>query len=158
TWLYPITFPVFDLALKATGVPMVYDLDDAYFAPMGSIGDRFRDREWTVRLMRMAHSVIVASDFIRDFALKHNPQVEVIPTAVDTSRFTPRDLTREANPKPVVGWVGSHSTVRYLEPLYPVFQALAKEHDFVLRIIGGTNEISIPGVQVESVPWTLERE
>jgi glycosyltransferase involved in cell wall biosynthesis len=157
-WLHPITFPPFDLALRALGIPVVYDFDDAFYAPVGSPADRLRDAEWTVRVMRVAHTVITGSDYIRKFVSQHNASVEVLPTAVDTDRFTPRDFAVERNPRPVVGWVGSHSTAPLLEPLYPVIERLARDHDFVLRIVGGPQDLRIPGVTVECEPWRLSLE
>jgi len=157
-WLHPITFPPFDLALRALGIPVVYDLDDAFYAPIGSAADRLRDRGWTVRLMRVAHTVIAGSERIRDFVRQHNSAVEVIPTAIDTDRFIPRDRERERNPLPVIGWVGSHSTAPYLEPLYPVIQRLAREYQFVFRVVGAGHKVPLPGVNVEWQPWTLEQE
>jgi glycosyltransferase involved in cell wall biosynthesis len=157
-WLHPVTFPVYDWLLRSVKTPVVYDLDDPYYLPSGSRADLLRDREWTVRLMRRAHTVIAGSEPIQDFARRHNPRVELIPTVIDTERFRPRDFKSERNPRPVIGWVGSHSTARFLEPLLPVFQSLARDHDFVLRIVGAGKTISIPGVNVECEPWMLARE
>lgn len=157
-WLHPITFPPFDVALRALGIPVVYDLDDAFYAPIGSVADRLRDPGWTVRLMRAAHTVVAGSERIRDFVRQHNSAVEVIPTAIDTERFIPRDRERERTPLPVIGWVGSHSTAPYLEPLYPVIQRLAREYQFVFRVVGAGNKVPLPGVNVEWEPWKLEQE
>jgi glycosyltransferase involved in cell wall biosynthesis len=157
-WLHPITFPPFDLALRALRVPVVYDIDDAFYTSFESPLDRFRDVGWTVRLMQVAHTVIAGSDRIRDFVRSHNQAVEVLPTAIDTDRFVPRDLDHERNPLPVIGWVGSHSTAPYLEPLYPVIQRLAREHEFVFRVVGASRKVALPSVHTEWVTWQLEQE
>ena len=40
-----------------------------------------------------------------------------------------------------------------------MLQELARTHRFKLRIVGaGTNDMSIPGVDVENLDWKLERE
>jgi glycosyltransferase involved in cell wall biosynthesis len=157
-WLHPFTFPPFDVALRRLGTPVVYDLDDAYYAPVGSLGDRLRDKGWTLRTMRTAHTVIAGSEHIRQFVRQHNPSVEVLPTAIDTDRFTPRDFERDRNPLPVIGWVGSHSTAEHLELVYPAILRLAKTHEFVFRVIGAGLEVPLPGVRAEWLPWKLERE
>ena len=45
--------------------------------------------------------------------------------AIDTDLFAPRDFTGEAPTRPVIGWVGSHSTAVHLDPIYPVLVRLA---------------------------------
>lgn len=157
-WLHPITFPPFDVAIRALDVPVVYDFDDAYY-DVGSVTNRLRDRNWAPRLMRRAHTVVTGSEYIRAFIQPHNSNVEILPTSIDTERFRPRDFDRERNPRPVIGWVGSQHTAPYLEQVvYPVIQRLAADHDFVFRVIGAGGATPLPGVNVEYLPWRLENE
>lgn len=156
-WLHPVTFPLFDLALRAIDVPVVYDFDDAYYE-VGAATDRLRDRNWAPRLMRRAHTVVTGSDYIARVIERYNRNVKVLPTAVDTDRFRPRDFDVERNQRPVIGWVGTHSTAPYVERLYPVIQRLARNHEFVFRVVGAGRALPIPGVNVEFVPWRLEHE
>lgn len=159
-WLHPIAFPPFDLLLRASGVPVVYDLDDPYYAESGSVADRFRDAEFIIRLMRSSRVVIAGSELIAEVARRHAPRVEILPTSIDTRRFVPRDPDAEPTPKPVIGWVGSRGTIGFLEPLYPVITRLSRTHDFVFRVVGGGRERrpSLPGVQLEWLDWSLDRE
>ena len=55
------------------------------------------------------------------------------------------------------GWIGSPSTAQYLMELSEVFKTLAKRQPFTLRVIGG-GIITIPGVEIESIPWSLNAE
>lgn len=155
-WLHPMRFPPLEAALESSGVPFVYDIDDAYYLPTGRKLDLLRGPDWLPRLMRHAHTITAGSEFIAEYCAKHNPHVELLPTAIDTDRFAPRPPDVRA--KPVVGWVGTHSTLGFLERLYPVFQELAKDHTFVLRIVSDRDGISVPGVEVDSVKWRLEHE
>lgn len=157
-WLHPITFPPFDLALRALEVPVVFDFDDAFYAPVGGFADRLRDRNWSIRMMHRAHTVVAGSEHIRSFVQQHAERVEVLPTAVDTDLFTPRDLSVEANERPVIGWVGSHSTASCLEQVYPALERLSRTHDFTLRIIGAGTQRPLDGVRVEWLPWRIENE
>jgi hypothetical protein len=55
--------------------------------------------------------------------------------------------------------VGSHSTFPFLEVILPALAELAKSHSFKLKIVGaGRADVSIPGVEVENLEWSLERE
>jgi glycosyltransferase involved in cell wall biosynthesis len=58
----------------------------------------------------------------------------------------------------VLGWIGTHSTFPYLESIFPVLSSLAKEYEFRLKVVGAGRDVSVPGVQVENLPWTLARE
>lgn len=157
-WLHPFSFPPYTLLLDRIRVPIVHDIDDAYYLPTGRNIDLLRRPSWIAGIMKRAHSVVAGSEFIAEFARQHNERVHIVPTAVDTDRFAPRDLTTHSNPVPVIGWVGTHSTFRFVERLFGVFESLAKTHRFVLRIVGAGQPVEIPGVTVENIDWTLEHE
>lgn len=157
-WLAPTTFPPFDWALRRAGRPIVYDLDDPYYASGASTVRALRDPGWIPRLMRPASHVVVGSEPIAEFARSHSSEVSVIPTVIDTDKFAPRDFVKSRNPRPVIGWVGSRATAHFLEPLAPVLRELARRHDFVLRIVGAGREMTFPGVDVECQAWQLARE
>jgi glycosyltransferase involved in cell wall biosynthesis len=81
----------------------------------------------------------------------------VLETIVDLERFTPAAEKRDT-PKPVIGWIGMHSTFPYLQKLFPVLKRLAERHQFILRIVGAGRPITEPGIEIESLPWRLDRE
>ncbi len=57
----------------------------------------------------------------------------------------------------VIGWTGSHSTLKYLEPLVPVLQQLAQEYRFRLLVIADRPPtIHLP--ILDFVPWQQETE
>jgi glycosyltransferase involved in cell wall biosynthesis len=60
----------------------------------------------------------------------------------------------------VLGWIGTHSTYPYLASIFPALQRLARDFQFRLKVVGagGEDEIRVPGVEVESLAWNLERE
>jgi glycosyltransferase involved in cell wall biosynthesis len=58
----------------------------------------------------------------------------------------------------VIGWIGSHSTFPYIKSLLPIIEELGNRHRFKLKIVGGTEEVRLPTVEVENVRWQLERE
>jgi glycosyltransferase involved in cell wall biosynthesis len=57
----------------------------------------------------------------------------------------------------VIGWTGTFSSRPYLDLLRPVFQRLAGERDFTLRIIGNF-DYALDGVDVEVLRWSAEEE
>ena len=145
------------LIARVLGRPMIVDLDDAswiaYTSPVyGRLATLLKWPSKTDCLIRWARTVTCGSPYIAAYA-----KGIVIPTVVDTRRFRPA-LPRETN-IPTVGWVGTHGTYVYLQRLLPVFERLSREVSFRLRIVGsGRERIEVPGVEVETRRWTLERE
>ncbi|MBN1793573.1 MAG: glycosyltransferase [Candidatus Omnitrophica bacterium] len=157
----PFGPPVFERLLSFFKKPIIYDFDDAIYLPNYDPANRlysfFKYPAKTRKIIRLSSHVIVANHFLKRFAEQHSPRVTVIPTCVDTERYARRGGEAKGK-KPVIGWVGSKTTAPYLTLLYPVLQRLARECDFIFRVVGASAPIVIPGVTVENIPWSLESE
>ncbi len=143
--------------------PMVLDLDDAtyvsYTSPTyGSLGRTLKWFSKTDDLIRWAAIATCGNRAIAEYVSSQGTTARVIPTVVDTEVFRPAEDRSEDTPV-VLGWIGTHSTFPYLESVFPVLEELAKTNRFRLKVVGaGKDEIRIPGVEVENLPWKLERE
>lgn len=141
--------------------PLVLDLDDAtyvrYVSPTyGKIGSFFKFFGKTDALIRRSDLVICGNRFIAEYVEKKGAKAVVIPTVVDTEKFSPVEKNGGV---PVLGWIGTHSTFPFLQSLFPVLQKLSEKHEFVLKVVGaGQNKIGIEGIKVENLEWDLERE
>jgi glycosyltransferase involved in cell wall biosynthesis len=153
------------LSTRAGRCPMVLDLDDAtyvsYTSPTyGRLGSALKWFGKTDDLIRWAKVVTCGNRSIAEYVASKGGRARIIPTVVDTDRFRPvaRTRGREEEP-PVLGWIGTHSTYPYLESIFPAIEELARKHRFRLKVVGaGRKEISLPGVEVESLDWSLKRE
>jgi glycosyltransferase involved in cell wall biosynthesis len=148
------------LLARVLNRPIVFDLDDAIWVPYASptygalLSRLLKMPQKTSFTVRAAAHIIAGNHHVADYARRHNANVELIPTVVDTDLFRP--LERPRSEVPVLGWIGTHSSLQYLRAIVPALQTLAGRRRFRLRVLGGTLEA--PGVPVESVPWTLESE
>jgi glycosyltransferase involved in cell wall biosynthesis len=134
----------------AARIPLVFDLDDAIWLPRvgGSRVLRALHRETAVQdILRCAAAVIAGNDFLAEYAARFNHNVTVVPSSVDAEAHTPM-----ANSN-VVGWIGSRTTLPYLKPLKPVFEALGIKP----RVIASGDPSQL-GFDVEFRPWRLETE
>jgi len=105
----------------------------------------------------MSKHVIVGNSYLRDYALKFNPNVTVIPTVIDTKRYRPREQY-EFRGKPVIGWVGLAYNLSYLVRLRGALLKLRKEvGDFELRIIC-SRPLKMDGVRTSFKRWSYEDE
>ncbi|HEV2884102.1 MAG TPA: glycosyltransferase family 4 protein [Pyrinomonadaceae bacterium] len=150
------------LSSRLAGRPLVLDLDDATYVPYtsptyGQLGQKLKWFSKTDDLIRWAAVVTCGNRAIAEYAESKGARTSIIPTVVDTDVFRP--AKRAAGDKLVLGWVGTHSTFPYLKTIFPALQNLATTHDFKLRIVGaGSHDTVVPGVDVESLNWKLDRE
>jgi glycosyltransferase involved in cell wall biosynthesis len=117
-----------------------------------------RGRDKTRFLIRTADHVITSSPALNKLCLEMNEHgsCTYISSSVDTDRFVPAN--RYVNDRIVtIGWTGTFSTRPFLDLLRPVFQELAKRRRFRVRVIGNF-DYELPGVDLEVVQWTAERE
>lgn len=152
-------FPgAFERLLKLSGRPVVVDMDDAFFHAYDlhpnpvirhSLGSKFAP------LLRGASLCICGNEYLEGYARRFAPATVIIPTVVDTRKYVPE--YRDSSHPLVVGWIGSPSTWRYVEPLLPVMLPMLRERNIVFRAVGaGPAAQGIPGV--EAVAWTEEQE
>jgi len=144
--------------LAASRRPLVFDFDDAIFLGDVSAANRWagrlRPRGKAASLCRVAAHVTVGNATLADFARRYARAVTVIPSTIDTTSYVPRP--RPSNPRPVVGWTGSTTTVRYLEALHPVLVELRRAIDFEMLVVGAP--VDLPGIAVRYVPWNAGTE
>jgi glycosyltransferase involved in cell wall biosynthesis len=151
---------------RALAPRLVFDLEDNVIFGETKVGDdhpnpliRFLRRGTKYRyLTREADHVITSSPALNDRCLEINRAraCTYITSSVDSERFVPAN--RYVNDGPVtIGWTGTFSSRSYLDLLRPVFQQLAREREFRLRVIGNF-EYELPGVDLEVIRWTAEHE
>lgn len=74
-----------------------------------------------------------------------------LPTVIDLEEY-PFDKNKKSNNKlPIIVWIGTPITAKYIDVIEPVLQKLYKEIPFKLRLIG--TDRSVPGIDVENLQW-----
>lgn len=158
----PLGPPIVERLIAARGIPIVYDFDDAIFLPNVSEANRsisfLKAPGRTAELVRRSTRVVAGNSFLADYARGHNPNVTMIPTAVDTDYFVPRATAAPTGHDLRVGWIGSPTTFAYLEGLAGTLRAVAADHRFVLKVSGAGRPVHFPGLMVEEAPWALKDE
>jgi glycosyltransferase involved in cell wall biosynthesis len=152
--------PVLERYIRGAGVPYVYDFDDAIWIPDINPSSGYlsllKMPAKTRTLCRLAAHVLPGNQYLADYAGQVNDHVTVIPTTIDTDKYTIDPHKTSADP-PVIGWSGSRTTVKYLDTLRNALQRLAKSERFRLRVIG-TPQYELEGVDVEALPWRSASE
>ena len=159
----PIGPPLVERVIRRLGIPIVYDFDDAIFLPAVSDANKafsfLKSPKRASKILKISQQVSVGNEFLATYARRFNPNVTVIPTAVDTNRFVPRpDAGAAEGRRLVVGWIGSPTTFQYLEGLQEVLAVVAAQHPFTLKVSGAGRPVNFPGVDVQEVPWSMADE
>jgi glycosyltransferase involved in cell wall biosynthesis len=152
--------PIFERWISRSGVPMIFDLDDAIFVPYRSPSNGYlsylKFPAKTRTICRLAAHVMVGNPYLADYARQVNDNVTIVPTTIDTEKYA-ADEAKPLSDPPIIGWSGSYSTVQHLDTLRGALRRLAKEESFRLFVIG-TSDYQLDGVEVEAIKWRAETE
>ena len=107
----------------------IFDFDDALY---------LRHPEAIAAICARATRVVAGNETLAAFARRHTDRVSVVPTPIDTDRFTPG--TRDGK---TVVWTGSAENLKYLEAVRPRIRA-------PLRVVCNRR----PDFDCEFVPWS----
>ncbi len=134
----PMGLPILEWLICKLAKKVVYDFDDAIWLKNYSESNKavssLKRYSNVKKLCQWANVVSCGNDYLADYARQWNKHVVINPTTIDTEHYH-NQIAKHNNPKPIVGWTGSHSTIRYLYAVYPVIEALEKTHDFEFRVI-----------------------
>ena len=146
---------------------IVFDFDDAIFSSPSWTRSEQQDEidrlmhEKISHICGMASVVIAANPFLAAYAREFNDRVEIVPTCLDTEEFCPPESKRH-NPIPVIGWIGTSGNLRFVRAIAPALAELAREHEFVLRVICNRVPESelpeLPDGVLEFVEWQADGE
>jgi glycosyltransferase involved in cell wall biosynthesis len=138
----------------------VYDLDDALF--VGSAAPVNRSFAWAkqearrcVSCLRRARLVIAGNGYLAGRAKEHARRVEVVPTCVDPTEQQPRN--HQEVEVVTIGWIGSHTTSAYLQPVLPVVERLNGRGVRVKLVLVGA-DATFRAPWIEHRPWSLLTE
>lgn len=142
-------------AVRRRAPRLAFDLDDALpFRDSGRGAQETRNRRRRFRrLVREAERVFAGNAYLAELVEGAGGDAEILPTVVEVPDGEPSP--EPPMPPPVFGWIGSRSTLPYLEAeLMPLSALVASGRPFRLRVIADASPALPPGIAVEAVPWT----
>lgn len=151
------------MILRTCSRKLVYDFDDALWV---RDSNRFATASLTLwsrfrRSVRCADLVIAGNEYLQTAARRKNRNTVVLPTAVDTSRYVPagpgghaeaEHVGREGGLRAV--WIGSSSTLLFLEALLPMLKPLADELPGFRVAVISDRFPECPEIPIERIPWS----
>ena len=166
-WLHYEALPYLPWSLEkrvfASGLPVVFDIDDAIF-------HRYDDHPSRLvrtvldgkidRLMKRSHIVFAGNAYLADRARRADARaVQVVPTVLNTDHYDVAKASRAGRTgNAVVGWIGAPSTwTEYMVPMMPMLRDLSSRSDTRLMTVGA-GKAADAHPQVENVPWSEATE
>ena len=154
--MFPHALDLPELALSLSGVPTIVDLDDAiHLFYQNASGWKRPLREKIPRVLARASVVLAGNQYLQHYASRFNRNVQFFPTVVDTDRVTAGEPSAAATP--VVGWMGTPETVRYLHDLAPVLEDVAAQTPIELFVVGAEAP-ALRAVRAHSKRWSEAEE
>jgi glycosyltransferase involved in cell wall biosynthesis len=132
--------------------PRILDVDDAIWLDSGLPPARW--------LAGKCAGIICGNTFLAETFAKWNPNIAVIPTAIDTARFHAGPPSEDGG-KQIICWSGSASTLPYLYAIEnPVAEVLRRCPDAKLRVICNVppHFTRIRQERYDYFPWSETRE
>ena len=149
--------------LKRWRPKVLFDFDDAIFTT------EVRRQNWLAAqkqrrnaiglpaMLKLADRALVENEYTAAFAARYCRGVTIITGPIDTERHRAFERARTGN-QVVLGWIGSATTLSYLDLIRAPLQRLGQRFSHLrLRIVGAA-EIELEGIPVEAKSWNLEEE
>lgn len=157
----PIGPPWFEwFVSKVLKKRIIYDFDDAIWIPntseANSIVAGIKWHQKVAQICSWAYKISCGNSYLQSYAKHYNSNSIVIPTTIDTIGHHNK-IKQQIMEQVVIGWTGTHSTMKYLEPLVPVLQELEQKYSFKFLVISN-NEPTFDLKSLVYIPWNKETE
>jgi len=140
---------------------IIFDVDDAImFRSSSSSRQRSLSRMWKFKYMvRNSDAVIVGNRFLEEQVIRYvdSNKVTLIPTPIDIN-FYPKKKEFSNKGRTILGWIGTHSTLKYLKDLDPIFEALTERFNQISLKIVCDQFFNFSTIPVIKKRWSLEEE
>ena len=138
---------------KFTNHPRVLDIDDAIWLHRGG--------KFARELVALSDGVICGNNYISSWASLYNNKISVIPTAVDSHRFTPESGKNQRSGEFIIGWSGTSGGFNYLYRIEKALANLVKVRENIkIRIVSDRPPEFrlLPDHKVEFIKWSPKIE
>ena len=155
--MFPHLIDASEWWLARRGVRYAVDLDDAiHLMYAHASGWRRPLRDKLPRVLARASLVLAGNRYLERYASAYTDRVLYFPTVVDTDRFIPGPREPAAH-TPVVGWMGTPETVRYLGQIAPALEQASVRAPLSLMVVGAEAPHA-SRMRVFAKPWSEAEE
>jgi glycosyltransferase involved in cell wall biosynthesis len=158
-FLHKKTLNPFDAyCLRKYAKKIIYDFDDAVMFDDKHPEKPHHKRQTSFRrTVIMADLVIAGNVYLAEYARRFNPNVEILPTGLDTKAY--KTITKKAGDGKIrLVWIGSRPTLPNLRQIAPALEEIGSLFDNVVLRIISDEFFDLQNIPVEKHRWSLETE
>lgn len=159
----PVGPPVFEwIIAKVLRRKIIYDFDDAIW-----LTDRkqesllLRVSKWRRKVRKIcawSYKVSCGNKYLCNFARNYNSRVVLNPTTIDTDRHHQSENKNSDSQQIIIGWTGSHSTLKYLDEVVPVLQQIENRFTNVRFVVIADRRPDLQLRSFDFIKWNKESE
>ena len=159
----PLGPPLFEWAIATLWrKPIIYDFDDAIWLPNTSESNRLaaglKFHSKTAAICRWSHTISCGNAYLASWAQTSTKgKVVINPTTIDTQQLH-NEVKSQHDKEIVIGWTGTHSTLKYLKEVLPVLEKLALTHPEVSFCVISNQPPDFELPRLRFIPWRKETE
>lgn len=161
----PIGPPVFEwIIAKVFRKKIIYDFDDAIWltdkTEESFIERTIRWRGKVASICKWSYKVSCGNEYLRQYAMRFNVNSVLNPTTIDTENLHNSDhyTLQKDESRIVIGWTGSHSTLKYLYMLQDVLRQIQKKFIQVDLLVIADEKPVMNLDRINYKPWSKENE
>jgi glycosyltransferase involved in cell wall biosynthesis len=131
-----------------------YDIDDALMFHNREVGwvSRWRTRRRFLATARIIDQVVAGNEYLAELFRAQGCRATIVPTVIDASRYQVK--AHGATPAPRLVWIGSHSTLPYLQSFLPAIEQAVREIPNLRLLTIADVTVFSNTITVEHEPWT----
>jgi glycosyltransferase involved in cell wall biosynthesis len=160
----PIGPPIFEwIIAKVFRKKIIYDFDDAIWLTDKTDESRIekilRWRSKVSTICKWSYKVSCGNAYLATYARQFNTKVVVNPTTVDTehlhnpSKRNPGTFYKTDSQAVVIGWTGSHSTIKYLKCIEHTLQRIEEKFEHVSFLVIADRKPELALKRLRFVVW-----
>jgi glycosyltransferase involved in cell wall biosynthesis len=135
-----------------------YDVDDAVMfhnRPVGRISRWRTDRRFHATAKVLDH-VVAGNEYLADVFRREGRPASVIPTMIDCARYSVK--VHDATDTPRLVWIGSNSTLNYVERFLPALEQAAHQIRGLRLLTIGDRTVSSTVLPIDHEQWSEQSE
>jgi glycosyltransferase involved in cell wall biosynthesis len=144
--------------LRKYAKKIIYDFDDAVMFDDKHPERPHHKRQTSFRRTATLADLVVAGNFyLAEHARRFNPNVEILPTGLDTKAYK-TTAKKAGDGKIRLVWIGSRPTLPHLKHISPALEEIGSRFDNVVLKIISDESFDLQNILVEKRLWSLETE
>ena len=144
--------------LRRTARRVVFDVDDAvmyHSRPVGPFSNWLTHRRFAATAKNV-DLVVAGNEYLAELFRAQGAQAVVLPTGVNPADYGLK--SHAATDSPALVWIGSGSTLRYLEASLPALAEAARRVAGLRLIVIADRSLAQSPIPTQHIPWSVEAE